>query len=459
MAETNGNGKLYLGVDVGGTKMLAALVRPSGRVLARERTETPREGGGERTVAALIGLIDKLLSEAGETPGSLRAIGLAVPGAVDAEGGRIVFTPNTQLTGVEIVPALTERFGVPVALGNDVNCGTLGEKWLGVASGADSVVGIFVGTGIGGGVVIGGKAVTGHRGMAGEIGHMKMRSGGPECGCGGKGCFEALASRSAMERDIRQGVADGEQTALTEILDGDLSLIKSGSLRKALERDDPLVKRVLRRASEVLGQGCLNVLHLLDPEVIVLGGGVIEACDFYIMPIVEKVVAADPMEGRLPAGGKVAVSSLGDDAVLLGAVAIAQQAVGRKPLKSSRKAVGEYPELTDLRFGSVTVDGKTYEKDVYVRADGKVKRRDKAIRKAGSTAHEFTDGELKRVCKGGPRVLFLGAGHDGKVKLSAEGETFLRRRGIEHRLLPSAEAVKAYNEATGRKACVIHLTC
>ncbi len=459
MAETSSKGKLYLGIDVGGTKMLAALVRPSGRVLARERTETPREGGGERTVAALIGLIDELLKDAGETTDSLRAIGLAVPGAVDAEGGRIVFTPNTQLTGVEVVPALTDRFGVPVALGNDVNCGTLGEKWLGVASGADSVVGIFVGTGIGGGIVIGDKAVTGHRGTAGEIGHMKMRVGGPECGCGGKGCFEALASRSAMERDIRQGVADGEQTALTDILDGDLSLIKSGSLRKALERDDPLVRRVLGRAAEVLGQGCLNVFHLLDPEVIVLGGGVIEACDFYIMPIVEKVIAADPMEARLPAGGKVAVSSLGDDAVLLGAVAIAQQAVGRKPLKGVAKTVGDYPELTDLRFGSVTVDGKAYEKDVYVRADGKVKRRDKALRKAGATAHEFTDGELKRVCKGGPRVLFLGTGIHGGAKLTAEGEAFLRRRGIEHHLLPSAEAVKAYNEAAGRKACVIHLTC
>ena len=124
-----------------------------------------------------------------------------------------------------------------------------------------------------------------------------MLLGGPECGCGGHGCFESLASRTAIEREFRAGIAAGQARALMELAGGDLSVIRSGMIRKALEREDPLVTSVMRHAAEVLGYACINVRHLLDPEAIVLGGGVIEACSGFVMPIVENIVGLDPLPG------------------------------------------------------------------------------------------------------------------------------------------------------------------
>ncbi len=451
-------GKLFLGVDVGGTKMLAALVRPSGRVLARERRPTPREGTPVDTINAIAGLIDDLLTEAGQPAEALRAIGLAIPGVVDPEAGRIVITPNMNLTGTQIVEPLRERFGVEIALGNDANCGALGEKWLGSASYADSAVGIFVGTGIGGGLILQGREVRGYRGVAGEIGHMKVQLDGPVCGCGDTGCLEALASRTAIDRDIRQAVQAGQKTLLTDLVGPDLSVIKSGALRKALEQNDKLVTQVMRNASEILAQACLSIRHVLDPEVIVLGGGLVEACDFFILPIVEKILECDPMQGSRP-GGRVVVSSLGDDAVMLGAVVLAQQAVGRRPLKKTARQAGEYPAVGPVDFGEVRVGDKLYLRDIYIRVNGKVKKRDKALAKINATAHSVTVGELEKVCKGGPALLIVGTGHDGRAEMTEAGATFLRRRGIECKLLPTPEAVTAYNAAQGRKALILHVTC
>ncbi|MCK5270570.1 MAG: ROK family protein, partial [Sedimentisphaerales bacterium] len=156
---------------------------------------------------------------------------------------------------------------------------------------------------------------------------------GPLCGCGNRGCYEAMAGRLAIERDIREQVAKGRQTVLTEILDGDLSRIRSGALKAALSCEDEVAMEVVQQAAEVLGYGCITVRHLLDPEVIVLGGGVMEACSDFILPIVEKIVASDKLTGARE-GGKILLSMLGDDAVVLGAVALARRKVGRNPFKT-----------------------------------------------------------------------------------------------------------------------------
>jgi len=324
----------YVGVDVGGTKILAALVDSSGAVLGRERCPTPRGGAPKEVLEAVLTLIEDLATASGLETTALKAVGLAVPGIVDPVKGRVVCTPNMNLSGLEVVSRMEKRLGTPVVLGNDVNLGTLGEKWLGAARTAQSVVGIFVGTGIGGGVILDGRVVEGARGAAGEIGHIVMQVGGPRCGCGNRGCLEALASRTAIERDIRQALDAGEKSILTRLADdGDLAVIRSRMLKKALRRRDPLVTRVLRTAGVYLGHACLTVRHLLDPETIVLGGGVMEACGDFLMPIVSDIVASDSLPGA-KRGGQVLLSALGDDAVALGAVALAQQHVPparRKP--------------------------------------------------------------------------------------------------------------------------------
>ncbi len=148
---------LFVGIDVGGTNITTLLVEGAGRVVARNRGRTPRKGGAETTLAAIVKTVEALLSKADAEPGDLTAIGLAVAGVVDSDKGLVVVTPNMNLSGLHIVEPMEEKFGVPVALGNDVDMGTLGETWLGAARGASSVVGIFVGTGIGGGVIMGGR--------------------------------------------------------------------------------------------------------------------------------------------------------------------------------------------------------------------------------------------------------------------------------------------------------------
>ena len=173
---------------------------------------------------------------------------------------------------------------------------------------------ILVGTGIGGGFVQKGKLWRGRGSRPAKSATSSCRSAARKCGCGNRGCLEALASRSAIERDIRAGIAAGRQSVLSELCGGDLSVIRSGAIRKALVAEDSLVSDVVRRASEVLGYACLTVRHLIDPEVIVLGGGVIEACSDFMMPIVENIVGSDRLPGARD-GGRVLLSALGDDAV------------------------------------------------------------------------------------------------------------------------------------------------
>ena len=451
--------KLYLGVDVGGTKILAALADPQGGIVARERCATPRDASAEDTLAAIIDAMARALDAGQAGLDDLAGIGLAIPGVVDPDKGFVVVTPNMNLTGLEVEGPVEERFGVPVALGNDVNLGTLGEKWLGAARYATSAVGIFVGTGIGGGVIVDGKIVRGCREGAGEIGHLVMQLGGPLCGCGNRGCLEALASRTAIERDIRAAIAEGRASAIEEELGDPAAPIKSKALRRALKAEDPVVTEVLRHAAEILGYACLSVRHLLDPDVIVLGGGVIEACGSFVTPIVREIVAADALAGAR-AGGAIVESELADDAVVLGAVALAQQVSGGRPLEDAADHVPDYPKIKYAGAGEVAVGGKVYTNDIWIRGDGKVKKRNKKLAKEQyGTSHKIGPAELDKLCKGSPQTIVIGMGQNGMAGLTPEGEAYLSTRGIEVVCLPSAKAVKEFNRTKGRKAAIIHVTC
>jgi glucokinase len=446
-------------VDVGGTKIQVSLIEESGAVLSRERTVTPREAEAEQSVAAVEGLIETVLAQAGITPSDLTAIGIAVPGVVDPDTGHVVRTPNMNLSGIDLGPRLEARFHVPVALGNDCNLGALGETWLGSARKAQSAIAILVGTGIGGGIVRKGKLWRGAREAAGEVGHMIMQVGGPKCGCGNRGCLEALAGRLAIENQLRAAVESGRQTALTEILQGDLSRIRSGALKQALEQQDPLVTEVVQHAAEVLGYACLTIRHLLDPEVILLGGGVIVACADYFLPVVEKIIDADQLPGARP-GGRVLLSALGDDAVVLGAVALARMQVGRSPFKKRFAVAPNYPAIQGARVGEITVGQKTFDRDVYILVNGEVKKRKKKLAGAeDEAAHTVGPKELEGVCGGGPEILFVGSGENGAVKLSDEARRYLTQRSIEFTVLPTPEIVDVYNKSKQRKAALIHVTC
>lgn len=325
----------YVAVDVGGTKILAAVVTSTGSILARYKTKTERRSK-KRLLEQIDESIVTVLEGAGLAASDISGIALGVPGVVDTATGSVVHTPNAPLSKTPLRSLVTQRFGVPTAVGNDVNLGVLGEYWLGAARNATSAYGIFVGTGIGGGLVIDGKLIEGYRGMGGEIGHLMVPLGADEIAgmLERKHSFlEDLCSRTAIENQLRHAILkDKKPSLLVDIVAGKskgkksataLERIRSGALREALKRRDPLVTEVIRNASYLLGLASASVLHVVDPEVIVFGGGVIEACGDWMLPLIEKTVrkVAIPGNGR-PL--KIVRSHLGDDAIIMGGVALLQ---------------------------------------------------------------------------------------------------------------------------------------
>jgi len=333
--------ELYVTVDVGGTKILAAVADGEGKILARQKVKTDR-----RSAAKLIeqagDTIDAVMKEAGVKKSALSGLAMGVPGVVETGTGYIVLTPNAPLSKTPLGDLMRARFDVPVVIGNDVNLGVVGETWRGAARGAQSAFGIFVGTGIGGGLVLNGQLIEGFRGLGGEIGHLMIPLGADEIAgmLEKKHTFlEDLCSRTAIENQLRHAIQnEGQKSVLTEIVgDKGLERIRSGALKEALKRNDPLVVDVMRRASYLLGLATASVLHVVDPEVIVIGGGVVEACGKWMLPLIEKTAH----KVALPGTGKplkIVQSELGDDAILLGGVALLKDLPAQSTLSASNGA-------------------------------------------------------------------------------------------------------------------------
>jgi glucokinase len=468
--------KHYIGIDVGGTKIQTSLVTEAGVVLASQRRETPRNCGAEVTLQAIDDSVKALLQEQNLLPQDLAGIGIAVPGVVLPETGFIVGTPNMNLAGVDLGEYMKARFDVPIAVGNDCNLGTLGECWLGSGRNTASCVGIFVGTGIGAGVVVNDAVLSGAGQSAGEIGHIVVQvpcedwrqrlqrkqkkfdnffppKHLPQCGCGNYGCFESLASRTAIERFIREAVQNGEKSIIKELNGGSLDVIKSGSLAKALKANDNVVTTIIHYVSQVLGFACLTVRHLLDPEVIVIGGGVMEACQKFMMPIIEAVVINDRL---LAASSKrrVLLSSLRDDAVVLGAVALVRSASGSNPLhKKTRRAIPHYPTLRLMADNVIHIADKPYAEDFFLLSDGSIQPREKLPKK---DEDGFRLKDLEKATHGGVDLLILVSPKAGELTLSGKCHDYLYRRNIDYRVLPMEEGVKLYNSVAVRRAAVVH---
>jgi len=219
---------------------------------------------------------------------------------------------------------LEKLLGVPVFVENDCNIAALGVHVAELKSKPRDMVGIFVGTGIGGGLIINGELYNGFTHAAGEIGHMILDMNGPKCGCGNKGCFEAMASRTAIFQQIKAGIKEGQKTLLTEMLGDDLSDLRSGDLRKAIRRGDKFVERIVEGAAEYIGLATANLVNVLNPEVVVLGGGVIEALEDEMMSIIVETARDYAMAGTMK-GVEIVASKLGDDAGITGGAVLARK--------------------------------------------------------------------------------------------------------------------------------------
>jgi glucokinase len=318
----------YGGIDLGGTKIQAVVVDEAHEVLGSARHPTPTTGGPADVALAMIGTVREAQEQAGVGPGELTAVGVGSPGVIDDAAGTVTSARN--LPDWEGSYPLGEKLGTaldaPVAISNDVNVATQAEFELGAGKPYKSILGVFWGTGVGGGIVLDGEMWEG-RGGAGEIGHMVVKSDGRKCPCGRVGCMEAYAGRGAMEVHARQKAADGEKTVLFEIMEErGKPRLSSGIWSRALERDDKLAQQLVDRAVDAIGVAVASSLNLLDVDAVIIGGGLgLRLGD----PYVEKIRAAMMphlfADHRPPA---VLLASLGD---LGGAIGATLLAAGKAP--------------------------------------------------------------------------------------------------------------------------------
>jgi hypothetical protein len=234
-------------------------------------------------------------------------------------------------------------------------------------------------------------------------------------------------------------------------------VIRSGVLRDALAGGDEVVTSVLHRASEVLGLGLLTIRHVLDPEVTVLGGGVVEACGSFMLPIMQGILDADELAGSCPPK-PVRLAALGDDAVAMGAVALAREQAGRSVFSAKYQVVPEYPKIEAADHCEVVIDGKSYSCDAFIRVNGKSKRRKKSLVEGRKEPGPHVGlREVQKVCKGGPEVLFIGVGFDDQIAVTEEAVRFCRHRYMECEIGPTADIAKAYNRCSRRKAVLLRV--
>ena len=318
----------YGGIDLGGTKIQAVVVDEAHEVLGSARHPTPTTGGPADVALAMIGAMREALATGGVAVDELTAVGVGSPGAVDEAAGTVTSARN--LPDWEGTYPLAEKLqsalGAPVALSNDVNVATQAEFELGAAKPFRSILGVFWGTGVGGGVVLDGQMWEG-RGAAGEIGHMVVKSDGRTCPCGRVGCMEAYAGRGAMEVRARERVEAGEKTVLFEIMEErGKPRLSSGIWARALERDDKLAHHIVDRAVDAIGVAVASALNLLDVEAVVIGGGLgIRLGEPYVERIRAAIMPHLFADHRPP---EVLLASLGD---LGGAIGATLLAAGRAP--------------------------------------------------------------------------------------------------------------------------------
>jgi glucokinase len=270
---------LFIGVDVGGTKVLAAAVSSSGRLVRTARRSTP-----DRRVDARV-VEDALTDAVRDVAGKRRVdgVGIAAAGFVDAAGERVMFAPHLPFRGEEVRARLMERWSTTVILDNDANCTARAEFRYGAARGAEDALVVTLGTGIGGAVVIDGRVHRGYNGMAGEFGHMQVVPDGRECECGRRGCWEQYSSGNALVRYVRARLTD-HPTKLAELCGGNPDALTGPMVTAAAAGGDPLALEGFSVVGDWLGVGVANLVAAFDPDVVVIGGGVSDAGDLLLEP-------------------------------------------------------------------------------------------------------------------------------------------------------------------------------
>ena len=313
-------GDCVIGVDLGGTKIYTALAGADGQVLAEIKIPTEAAGGQTHVIARIVDSCREVRARAGVLGGRVAAVAVGAPGPLDTKSGVIHFAPNLKWHGVPLKQLLEEPLGVPVFLDNDANLAALGEYVYGAGRGTMDMVFITVSTGIGGGLILGGRLYRGASDSAGEIGHTVVLPDGPLCSCGNRGCLEAVASGTALAAQARELIGQGRGAGILAAAGG-LEKLNAAAVFAAAAGGDSEATLLIERAGRCLGIAVANTANLLNPERVVIGGGVAENGDLLFAPVSREVARAalEPARSTI----RIVKAALGGRAGVLGAVALA----------------------------------------------------------------------------------------------------------------------------------------
>lgn len=328
MPEANGKSDYIVGVDLGGTKIQAGIYDQKLTLIGATKISTKADRGTDAVLDRIARCVRDAVDECDLSLKQVQAIGIGAPGAVDSVEGRVIYAPNLDWKDVPLRKELEKRLDLPVFTENDCNLCALGVHAVELKGKPRHMVGLFIGTGIGAGLILNGELYSGHNRSAGEVGHMVILAGGPKCACGNEGCFEAVASRTAIFKRIAAGIKEGEKTELTEMLGDGLKDLRSGDLRRAIRRKDKFTEKVVDEAAQYIGLAVGNLINLLSPEVVALGGGVIEALEQEMMPTINKYARDHVLPGTMK-GIDIIASKLGDNAGIAGGAVLAQRSLKR----------------------------------------------------------------------------------------------------------------------------------
>ncbi|MBA7696053.1 Glucokinase [subsurface metagenome] len=324
MQESKKHGLPVLAIDLGGTKIIAAIISNKGQVIAKKYCLTLADEGPQPVINRIFSAIDHLLTQRNIGLSQLNSISIAAAGAIDFGKGLITSSPN--LPGWQDVllrDIVKEKYKVSTFLINDASAAALGEHHFGAGQGVNNLILLTVGTGIGGGIIINGKLYSGQCGSAGEIGHMTIDVNGPRCNCGNIGCLEVFASGTAVAKEAIRRIRQGERSSLTEIVEGQIESITAEKVSIAAQGGDSLASEVILEAATYLGVGLVNLVNIFNPEMIIIGGGMAKIGDLLLNPA-RQVVRERAFQLSAQAV-QIVPAQLSDDAGVLGAAAFAFQ--------------------------------------------------------------------------------------------------------------------------------------
>lgn len=316
-----------ISIDLGGTKILSALIDGNNKIRSKEKIPTELINGKEGLVNSIVQSVKKVMKENEVSEREIKAISLGVPGTVNPYTGMISNAPNLEIKNFNIKEALLKHFSIPLLIENDVNLAGLGIKKFETGDETNNMLVVFVGTGIGGALFFDGKIYRGSTFFAGEIGHMKVNSKGNLLSKDKNSTFELLASRTAIVRDIKKELKNGKKSILKEY-ESPKKLLKSRGLALAVKKSDPLAVKYVAKAAVTIGTVLGSLVTLLNLDTIVLGGGVFEAMGDFMIPKVRKAFN----KSVLPEPGKavkIVQTKLGDDAAIYGGIALAEEFINK----------------------------------------------------------------------------------------------------------------------------------